>query len=449
MYSRGLFWSAIRILGISGIATLTALPLCAQTAAHDPEQHQHQDATPMQEHAPSEPPIEREGSGTAWLPDTTPMYAIHTQRGPWQLMAHDNVFVQYLRESGDRGDEQFGSINWIMGMARRNAGSGRVTFRGMFSAEPWSIRGCGYPDLLASGEHCRGERIHDRQHPHDFMMEMSAEYDAPLNGALRWQVYGGPVGEPALGPVSYPHRISAMPNPLAPIAHHWLDSTHITFGVVTGGIYGNRWKAEASVFNGREPDEKRKDFDFGALDSVSGRMWFLPIPELALQFSAGKLKGAEEAEGGGPRLDVTRTAASATYHLAFRNDSIWATTVAWGRNEESGHGSNALLMETNLTFDDRDSWFGRFETASKTAHDLALEESDQAFTLAKLQGGYTRYLRAWNGFKPGVGAAVSAGFVPQRLARVYGGRVNPGVAVYVTFRPATMTKVSMPMEHGK
>jgi YHS domain-containing protein len=353
-------------------------------------------------------------------------------------MAHENVFIPYLHESGDRGNDQFGSINWIMGMAQRNAGKGRVTFRGMFSAEPWTIRGCGYPDLLASGEQCKGEKIHDRQHPHDLLMEISAEYDAPLKGPLRWQVYGGPAGEPALGPVAYPHRVSATPNPLAPISHHWLDSTHITFGLVTTGVYANRWKAEASVFNGREPDEKRADFDFAALDSFSGRLWFLPTSKLALQVSAGRLTGAEASEDGGPGTDVTRATASATYHNAFRDNSIWATTVAWGRNEESGHASNALLIETSLTFDERHAWFGRFEIASKTAHDLAVAETADAFTVAKLQGGYTRYFSAWQGLKPGVGASVSAGFVPERLEPVYGSRINPGFGVFVTMRPAAM-----------
>jgi hypothetical protein len=366
------------------------------------------------------------------------MYVIHWQRGPWQFMAHENAFVQFLHESGDRGDQQFGSINWIMGMAQRNVGSGRIMLRGMFSAEPSTIRGCGYPDLLASGEQCKGEKIHDQQHPHDLLMEISAAYDAPLKGPVRWQVYGGPAGEPALGPVAYPHRVSAMPNPLAPIAHHWLDSTHITFGVVTAGVYASRWKAEASVFNGREPDEKRTDFDFGAFDSFSGRLWLLPTSKLALQMSAGKLTEAEVSEDGGLGINVTRATASATYHTAFRENSIWATTIGWGRNEESGHASNALLIETNLTVDERDAWFGRFEAASKTAHGLAVDESAEAFTIAKLQGGYTRYFRAWRGLKSGVGASVSAAFVPERLEAVYGSRVNAGLGVFVTLRPAAM-----------
>jgi hypothetical protein len=448
MYSRVGFSNVIGVLAITCIAGVVAPRAWAQNPPPAPAsaQHQHGAAEPAKEHAEHETQMEREGSGTAWLPDTTPMYAMHWQRGAWQLMAHNNAFVQFLDESGNRGDDQFGSINWFMGLARRDLGPGRVMFRGMFSAEPWTIRGCGYPDLLASGEQCKGEKIHDRQHPHDFMMEISGEYDAPLKGPVRWQVYGGPAGEPALGPVAYPHRLSAMPNPLAPIAHHWLDSTHITFGVITGGVYGTRWKAEGSVFNGREPDEKRRDFDFGALDSVSGRLWFLPTSKLALQVSAGRLTEAEASAGGASRVDVTRTTASATYHSGFHEDSMWATTVAWGRNEESSHASNAVLIETNLTFHDRDTWFGRFEAVSKTAHDLELDESNDAFTIAKLQGGYTRYLPAWKGLQPGVGAAVSAGFVPQRLESAYGSRVNAGFGVFVTLRPAAM--MMMDMMHG-
>ena len=227
-------------------------------------------------------------------------------------------------------------------------------------------------------------------------MEIAAEYNAPLVGGIRWQVYAAPAGEPALGPVAFPHRMSAMPNPLAPIAHHWLDSTHITFGVITGGLYGARWKAEGSIFNGREPDENRTNFDFGPLDSVSGRAWFLPTPNWALQMSVGRLTEAEPSEHGGPGIDVTRTTASATYHRVFRPASIWATTLAWGRNAEPDHASNAVLLETNLTFDDRDTWFGRFEIVGKSAHDLAVAESPDDFAVSKLQGGYTRYLHVWS-----------------------------------------------------
>jgi hypothetical protein len=391
-------------------------------------------------------PQDRDGSGTAWLPDDTPMYALHSQRGPWTLMAHGNLFLQFLYESGNRGANQVGSINWLMGMARRQAGRGRLTLRIMASFEPWTIGGCGYPDLLASGEQCGGQRIHDRQHPHDLFMEVAALYDAPLRGTLRWQMYGGAAGDPAIGPVAFSHRLSALGNPIAPISHHWLDSTHVSFGVVTSGLYTARWKLEGSIFNGREPDEYRTDFDFGPLDSYSGRLWLTPTPRWALQVSAAKLTGAEQGDGASPRIDVTRVTASATYHRLLRDNGLCATTIAWGHNEESGHGSNALVAETSLALHDRDVLFGRFEAVGKTAHDLGVDESLDTFAVAKLQGGYTRYFRTWRGLRPGAGVAASAAFVPQGLESIYGRRVNPGAAVFLTLRPAAMT-MTTPMGH--
>jgi YHS domain-containing protein len=379
----------------------------------------------------------REGSGTAWLPDNTPMYAIHWQRGPWQIMFHENAFLQSRHESGDRGASQTGSINWVMGMAQRNVGPGRINFRAMVSAEPWTIGGCGYPDLLASGEVCEGEQIHDRQHPHDLVMELAATYDAPLSGQTRWQLYGGPVGEPALGPVAYPHRLSAMPNPIAPVSHHWFDSTHVSFGVVTAGVYGDRWKAEGSAFNGREPDENRKDFDFGSLNSFSGRFWFLPTANVALQVSAGRLNEAEAAEGDGPPTNVDRVTATATVHRV-RERSVWATTAGWGRNSELGIATNAFLAEASFTLADRDAWFGRFEVSGKTAHDLDVTSlSDDLLTVSKLQGGYTRYVPVRR-FRAGLGVEGSLGFVPEQLKSLYGRRANPGGSIFLTLRPAMM-----------
>jgi hypothetical protein len=413
-------------------------PQHQHVAPPKPETAQHADHAQMHQGGPS-----RDASGTSWLPDASLMYAIHKARGAWQFMVHGNGFLQYLNEGSDRGSDQFGSINWIMGMANRNIGAGRLSLLGMFSLEPFTVGGCGYPDLLATGELCEGEKIHDRQHQHDLFMEAAAMYDRPLRGGMRWQIYGGPAGEPALGPVAYPHRLSAMPNLLAPIGHHWLDATHITFGVVTAGVYGNAWKAEGSVFNGREPDEHRTGFDLAPLDSISGRLWFMPTRNLALQVSGGRLNEAEPGEDGGPRIDATRLTASATYHRLHGESGIWASTIAWGRNSESGKGTNALLVETSLTLDDRDSWFGRFEAAAKDAHDLDVpvdhhDGAGHVFTVGKLQAGFTRYFAARNDLKPGIGVTASVSFVPEALEPFYGRRMNPGIGMYLTVRPAAL-----------
>ncbi len=381
-------------------------------------------------------PMAREGSGTSWLPLVSPMYAVQRQAGTWQWMAHGNLFVQYLEDAGLRGHVQVGSINWLMAMGQRRAGAGRVVIRAMVSAEPWTIRGCGYPDLLASGEVCDREAIVDRQHPHDAFMELTASYDRPLTSAVRWQVYGGPVGEPALGPVAFPHRTSAMGNPLAPIAHHWLDATHISFGVVTGALYGPRWKVEASAFNGREPDEDRGDFDLARLDSMSARLTVSPTDRVALQVSAGHMNDAEAAHGFEPAYDVTRVTASALVQGSVGTRGWWAGTLAWGRNDERGGATHALLAEASVSIDERHTWFSRAEVVGKEAHDLSLHGPRQVFAVGKLQAGYVRQFRSRTGLQPGIGASVSAGVVPEPLRTVFGSRVNRGFGVFVSLRPA-------------
>jgi hypothetical protein len=387
----------------------------------------------------------RDSSGTAWVPDTTPMFGVHRQIGAWTAMVHGNAFAYYFAEGGEehRRSQQGGSINWIMGMARRPVGSARVGVRAMFSAEPWTVPGCGYPDLLATGETCDGETIHDRQHPHDLFMELAAEYSRPLRGALRWELYGGVAGEPALGPAGFPHRLSAMPNPIAPIGHHWLDATHITFGVVTTGIASQRWKAEGSAFNGREPDEVRHDLDLDRLDSFSGRFSVMPRPWVVVQVSAGRLNDAERRENGS-LVDVTRVTASLSAQRAL-GGGLLATTTGWGMNGERTQGprgtaqdatTHLVFAESSWSFRQTHTFFGRLEVVGKPAHDLHVEEFPGVFTVGKLQLGYTRYLVARRGLQAGVGGSFSASAVPGVLAPRYGGRVAPGAGVFLTLRPA-------------
>jgi hypothetical protein len=227
-----------------------------------------------------------------------------------------------------------------------------------------------------------------------------------------------------------------MPNPLAPISHHWLDATHITFGVVTAGVSARAWKIEGSVFNGREPDEHRTNIDLAPLDSFSGRLWLMPTPNLALQVSAGHLEEAESAHTTAGRVDVDRLTASLSYQRALREAWQWASTVAFGRNRESGASTNALLMETSLAYRERDTVFGRFEWASKPAEDLDIHNLAAVYDVAKLQVGYTAYFPGWRRVTPGFGGSLSLGFVPQTIVGIYGRRANPGVALFVTLRPA-------------
>jgi hypothetical protein len=390
----------------------------------------------------------RDGSGTAWLPDASPMYAIHSTARRWELMLHGNAFLQYVDEGSDRGGSELGMVNWFMGMASRSVGNGRLGLRTMLSVEAITVGKCGYPDLLATGEFCKGEPLHDRQHPHDLFMEVAAHYQQPLGRNVAFEFYGGPAGEPALGPVAYPHRISAIPGPLATIGHHWQDATHISFGVATAGLYGRRWKVEGSLFNGREPDDQRFDFDLAPLDSYSGRVWLLPNDRWALQASLGRLTEAEAPrEPGESRADVTRATASATYHQRLGERGTWASTVIWGQNRAHGLTTDAYLIESNLNLDERNVFFGRGEVARKSGEDLVIEEespalADQLFNVGKLSVGYVRQFGRGGALLPGIGAQISLNFIPSDLERFYGNRTPFGFAVFASIRPRPM-----PMDH--
>ena len=220
-------------------------------------------------------------------------------------------------------------------------------------------------------------------------MELAAPYDAPLAG-LRWQVFGGPAGEPALGPVAFPHRLSAMPNPVAPLSHHWLDATHIAFGVVTGGVYGPLEGRGVGVQRARTGRGAHRSRLRGAR-FVVGRLYVLPTQ----RGPAGVGRWVDRGRSGRarrPARDVTRARRRPPSTRRARR-RLWATTVAWGRNVEEGHASNAFLVESALTFRDRDTWFGRFEATGKTST-TSIAARRRAFTVAKLQGGYTRSSRA-------------------------------------------------------
>jgi hypothetical protein len=407
---------------------------------------------------PAGPPLNlsetREASGTAWLPDSSPMRASMTRKGPWMLMAHGLVFGEFIRAAGSRGDDHGGSINWVMGSARRTVPGGDLTVRAMLSLEPLTVGKCGYPDLVQSGESCDGRALHDRQHPHDLFMELAADYRRALSGRVAMEVYAGLAGDPALGPAAYPHRASTASNPMAPVSHHWLDSSHISFGVVTGALYGRRWKAEVSAFNGREPDDQRYGLDLARPDSWSGRVWWTPSERWAAQLSSGRLTEAERDHHGAP-VSLDRTTASVTYHRALSGGRWWASTIAWGTNTERqrpgsaappGPGTSAALAETAVDIAPRATLFARAEVVDKAGHDLdvSLADTDRVFTISKLQIGMARVFARWRGIEARVGGSVGVAMLPRALESLYGRRAPGEFTVFVMIQPG----VSMNADEG-
>ena len=284
----------------------------------------------------------REASGTAWQPDSSPHAGAHVTAGRWSLMGHATLFGVYDRQGGPRGGEKVFLSGMAMGMARRPLGPGTLQLRASLSPDALMGRR-GYPLLLASGETANGvDPLVDRQHPHDLVMELSASYALPLSGRSSLFVYAGLPGEPAFGPPPFMHRLSAMSSPEAPISHHWLDSTHISFGVVTAGLVVGDVKLEASRFNGREPDQRRFDIETGPLDSTALRLTWNPAPTLSLQASWARLISPEQLE---PGVDQRRWSASAHYYQPLGRRARWSTTLAWGRRSRGDEPLDAFLLE--------------------------------------------------------------------------------------------------------
>ncbi len=382
-------------------------------------------------------PMSRVGSGTAWLPDDAPMRMFHLRPGGWDLMLHGNVFAGYDYQAGDAGDDQLVSQNWLMAMAGHELAGGRFTARAMLSLEPLTLGKRGYPLLLQSGEQVDGAPLVDRQHPHDLIMEAAASYEHELTDRVALQLYAGLAGEPALGPVAFPHRPSAMADPLAPLGHHWLDATHITFGVVTAGVFTRRFKLEGSWFNGREPDDERYDLDLRGFDSASARLTINPSARWSVQASGGYLDSPEELE---PGVSTIRTTASVS-QARRRGRWIWTSTLGWGRNTpSSGPATDAVFAESMHDLDRLGSTYARAEYVVKTGHDLALDPAmeDETFRIAMLSIGYAYPVLREGGLEASLGVRGSAGAFEAELERRYGTRFPLGVMAYVQIQPQRM-----------
>jgi hypothetical protein len=366
------------------------------------------------------------GSARAFAQDASPgqdhaqhdMQQMGPQSSPWMVMTDGALFAFFNHQGSDRGGTEFKSTNWWMAMASRNVGPGRLTLTGMLSLDALTATPRGYREIFQAGEEYQGKPIVDYQHPHDFLMQAAASWRVPIGDSTGITFAGGPVGEPALGPVAFMHRPSAADIPTAPLAHHTLDSTHVAMGVVTASLDHGPWAIESSIFNAREPDDNRWDLmDPGPLDSWSVRVWFKPSAEWLFQVSHGFLVQPEASEPG----DERRTTASGSW-MRKRPNGFTAVGVAYGRNDKSDGAFNALLAEAT---DQRGKWstYGRYETVQVETGLLqtgtpGLDEPPS--TVTAVTGGVVRDFARWGGFEWGAGADVTAYYVPDALRADYG-----------------------------
>jgi len=354
----------------------------------------------------------------------------------WVFMQDGLVTALANHQGGPRGGtDRLIAPNWWMGMATRTIGKQTLTLDAMLSLEPATIGRKGYRELFQVGEALDGAPLIDRQHPHDLFMQLAAVWRVPLGTKTGFTIAGGPAGEPALGPVAFMHRASASGLPLAPLSHHTLDSTHVSFGVVTVAVDRGRWTVEASAFNGREPDDKRWDFDFGAMDSLSGRAWFRPNAEWEVQVSTGHLRQPEQLEPG----NVERSTASVSWFRPH-GTAVRAVTAGYGINL-TGHGHRQAVFGEFTYGAGRHSIFGRVEVVQvettllltgavpATPADEARRDRVGAFTL-----GIDREVLARRGFEGSLGIQATTYAVPSPLVVTHG--AHPfSVQVFFRLRP--------------
>ena len=355
------------------------------------------------------------------------------------LMLHGAIFPRYTNVSTRRGDDRIDAPNWIMAMYSHSLGDDtQFGLRTMMSLDPLTEQGRGYPLLFQSGESWNDRPLHDRQHPHDLFDEISVTLSRKFNSGFGGYFYFGYPGEPALGPPTFMHRISAMDDPDAPIAHHWQDSTHVTFGVATIGVQWSSYgamKIEGSAFTGREPDENRYDFDRPRFDSFSSRFSWNPTPDLALQVSHGYINSPEGLE---PNVNRHRTTASVIYNRRLSWDSNWSSTFVWGQNHDTGEGkTQSFLIESDYQRG-RDTVYARWERVEKSGHELVLARTDESriFPVSGYTIGYIRDLSHGNDIDIGLGTQFTINDRPDRLDRYYGDDLGYAFEFFLRIRPS-------------
>ncbi|MBX3594116.1 hypothetical protein [Sphingomonas sp.] len=393
-------------------------PAPAPTAAQAPAAampHMHHQMADAESGAPK--PNATIASGTALLPAATGgMHdGLHVMAGDWMIMGHGYLWGVVTDQGGPRGDDMAFVESMGMVTAGRDLDDrARIELRSMFSLEPLMGRR-GYPNLMAGGETADGQALIDRQHPHDLFMELAARVEVDVAPDTSLFLYGGPVGEPALGPAAFMHRASARYQPMSPITHHWFDSTHITYGVVTAGLRTRAFQIEGSAFRGREPDETRWDIEAPKLDSWSVRATFTPSPNWAAQVSHGRLKDPETLH---PGEDEARTTAS----IHYARGGLSATVAFSAKNRLPGPVLTAWLAEANWDIDARHSVFARGELVENDElfPDHSSPLHDRIFRVGRVEAGYAYRIALAKSVTLALGGTIAAYVKPDVLASYYG-----------------------------
>jgi len=330
-------------------------------------------------------------AGTSVEPPGTPVPMLMTMRKDWVLMLHANAFANNIQQqvNSPRNRDAFFSTNWIMPMAQSSFGEkgrgGTLTLRAMFSLEPGAMSNRQYPELFQQGETAFGKPIIDGQHPHDFVMEVGALYDLKLSHNTLLALYAAPVGDPAIGPTAYPHRLSASEDPIAALGHHQEDSTHIAFNVFTGGLTYKWARVELSGFHGGEPAEAHWHFQPSsnghAVDSVATRLTISPTADWSGQYSIAHITSPEALY---PGEDQQRQTASVMYHHTFRSQPMPQNMPGMDMGDGKMNGMDMSSMQDMKDMPGMD--MSGTDSAKKSGNTQAQQPAAASHTMSEMPG---------------------------------------------------------------
>lgn len=411
----------------------------AQEPQHDMSHMQHEmSQMNMPGMSQAEESLMNLASGTSMSPESFAMPMLMHHAEDWNLMFMGTAFLADTQQTGPRGADKFYSSNWGMFAADHDVGRGSFMFDLMLSLEPATVTERRYPELFQTGETAFGKPLVDAQHPHDFIMALGVHYARPMGEHTTFQLYFAPVGDPALGPVAFPHRASASELPQAPLSHHWQDSTHIANDVITAGILYKKVRLEASGFYGSEPDESRWNIDYGPINSWSTRVSLFPARNWMAQVSVGRLARPERQEPG----DVVRATASIHYTRPMQG-AHWSSSLIWGRNHKilDHRDSNAYLAETVFPWRSKNFFTGRAELVDKDElfndqpqlEEMLARTAGSSFRIGAYTAGYTRDIGTFQDIETGIGANFTSYFLPGAIKPYYGDHPI-GVNVYLRLR---------------
>jgi hypothetical protein len=340
----------------------------------------------------------------------------------WRWTEDANAFFGFNYQRREFRDfRAWESQNWMMAEGTHRLAAGTFRLITMASLEPLTLEKIGSPQIFQTGETFHRAPLIDFQHPHDLVMGLGADYTR-AKGAVSYVLGADLVGSPALGPTAFMHRPSGYGNPQVPLSHHYMDSTHITPGVVRGGVTAYGWGLEGSWFRGKEPDERRTDLDLGALDSYSMRLswtrgpWAaqasgarLHLPEAITPYDADRLTGSIAYTGRGPTGSAPRVA--------------WM--FGFGQNREIHGNFEAYLFEATIKASARAIVYTRAESVDKDIldagfHPRGVFHRHRHSQVGALTVGYLFNFLQTKAGAFGAGADITGYTVPLNLQDSYG-----------------------------